>query len=309
MKNKRITFVVNPNSANGLTGKEWPHIQARARDRLGSFETRITAGPGDATRLAREAVVSGADIVVCTGGDGTLNEVINGLMDKEGLWRRDLLLGYIPRGTGCDLIRTVHIPRDLDRALENICACRSRRIDLGRFTFQDHEGRTSSRHFHNVLSFGLGGEVDERVNRTTKVFGGFVSFIWATLISILLYNTKQIRLRIDDIFDEEVTSWNVAVANGQYHGGGMHVAPGASIDDGVFQVTAIGDLSKPAVFWNLPRLYNGTIYEHKKIKRVTGRRIEASSPHKVLLDMDGEQPGQLPVVIEVLPAALPIICE
>ncbi len=300
--------MVNPNSANGLMGKEWPHIRSMARDRLGSFETRITTGPGDATRLAREAVVAGADIVVCAGGDGTLNEVINGVMDEEGLCKPDLRLGLIPRGTGCDFIRTVPIPRDPDKALENIATGHFRRIDLGRLIFRDHAGQTSWRYFHNVLSFGLGGEVDERVNRTTRIFGGFVSFIWATLISILLYDTKQIRLRVDDYFDEEVTSWNVAVANGQYHGGGMYVAPGASIDDGLFQVTAIGDLSKPGIFWNLPRLYNGKIYEHNKIRKLIGRRIEASSQQRVLLDMDGEQPGQLPVIVDIVPSALPIIC-
>ncbi|MFH1242113.1 MAG: diacylglycerol kinase family protein [Pseudomonadota bacterium] len=307
MPKKRITFVVNPNSANGLTGKEWPAIKAKARDLLGSSETRITAAPGDASRLAREAVISGAEIVVCVGGDGTLNEVINGVMDEGGLSRAGILLGFIPRGTGCDFIKTVPVPRNPDKALENIAACRFRRIDLGKITFRDHEGHTSSRYFHNVLSFGLGGEVDERVNKTTKVFGGFVSFIWATLISILLYDTKKIQLRVDDHFHEEVKGWNVAVANGRYHGGGMYVAPGASIDDGLFQVTVIGDLSKPAVFWNLPRLYNGKIYEHKKIRKLTGRRVEAFSEQRVLLDMDGEQPGQLPAVIEIVPSVLPII--
>ncbi|NQU15813.1 MAG: diacylglycerol kinase family lipid kinase [Desulfobacteraceae bacterium] len=309
MADKRITFVVNPNSANGLTGKEWPHIRAKAKDRLGPFESQITVGPGDATRLARQAVRAGAEIVVCVGGDGTLNEIINGVMDEKGPCRKDLLLGFIPRGTGCDFIRTVPLPKDPDKALENIAVCHSRRIDLGRLTFQDHAGHTSSRYFHNVLSFGLGGEVDERVNRTTKIFGGFVSFIWATLISILLYDTKQIQLKVDDYFQEEVTSWNVAVANGQYHGGGMYVAPGASVDDGLFHVTEIGDLSKPGVFWNLPKLYNGKIYEHKEIRKLTGRRIEASSNQRVLLDMDGEQPGQLPVIVEIVPLAFPIICD
>lgn len=88
----------------------------------------------------------------------------------------------------------------------------------------------------------------------------------------------------------------------------MYVAPGASIDDGLFQVTAIGDLSKPGIFWNLPRLYNGKIYEHNKIRKLIGRRIEASSQQRVLLDMDGEQPGQLPVIVDIVPSALPIIC-
>ena len=306
---KKIALIVNPNSANGATGKEWPRIEARARERLGSFETHITTGPGHATRLARQVALSGVDIVVCVGGDGTLNEVINGIMDEDRPLGPDIMVGFIPRGTGCDFVRSISIPKDLDRALDNILSLRSCCIDLGKLTYQDHEGETSVRYFHNVASFGLGGEVDERVNRTTKVFGGFLSFIWATLIGILLYEKKSVHLRVDDHFDEEVTTWNIAVANGQYHGGGMWVAPGANLSDGLFQLTVIGDMNIAGVFWNLPKLYNGTIYEHKKITKLTGRHITASSMQSVLIDMDGEQPGQLPVAVEIVPSAIRIICD
>ena len=306
---KQITFIVNPNSANGATGRQWPTIGLKAKDRLGLFETLVTTGPGDATRLTRQAVLSGAEIVVCVGGDGTLNEVINGLMNQKGSIESKVLLGYIPRGTGCDLAKSIPIPLNLDRALDNILSHRNRKIDLGKLTYRDNRGRESYRYFHNVLSFGLGGEVDARVNRTSKLFGGFLSFIWATLISILSFDRKQVQLCVDNFFDEEVTVWNVAVANGQYHGGGMRVAPGAEINDGLFQVTVIGDLSIPEVFWNLPRLYNGKIYEQKKITKLIGRRVVASSTQVVLLDMDGEQPGRLPVVIEMVPSALSIICD
>lgn len=306
---KRIALIVNPNSSNRATSKEWPRIEARARERLGSFETFITTGPGHATRLARQVALSGVDIVVCVGGDGTLNEVINGIMDEDRPLGPDIMVGFIPRGTGCDFVRSISIPKDLDRALDNILSLRSCCIDLGKLTYQDHEGETSVRYFHNVASFGLGGEVDERVNRTTKVFGGFLSFIWATLIGILRYEKKSVHLRVDDHFDEEVTTWNIAVANAQYHGGGMWVAPGANLSDGLFQLTVIGDLNIAGVFWNLPRLYNGTIYEHKKITKLTGRHITASSMQSVLIDMDGEQPGQLPVTVEIVPAAIRIICD
>jgi YegS/Rv2252/BmrU family lipid kinase len=247
--------------------------------------------------------------VVCVGGDGTFNEVINGLMDEKGSIESRVSLGYIPRGTGCDLAKSIPVPLNLDRALDTIVSRRNRKIDLGKVTYRDHRGRESHRYFHNVLSFGLGGEVDARVNSTSKIFGGFLSFIRATLISILRYEKKQVQLRVDDFFDEKVTIWNVAVANGQYHGGGMRVAPGAEINDGLFQVTVIGDLSIPEVFWNLPRLYNGKIYEQKKIKKLIGRRVVASSTQVVLLDMDGEQPGRLPVVIEMVPSVLSIICD
>jgi YegS/Rv2252/BmrU family lipid kinase len=306
---RKIAFVVNPNSSNGATGREWPAIRSEAEARLGHFHSHMTESRGHATRLTREALEGGAEIVVCVGGDGTLNETINGFMGEGGPAVPEAVLGFLPRGTGCDFVRSISIPREPDRALDNIVACRCRPIDLGRFTYKDHEGHTAHKYFHNVLSFGLGGEVDDRVNRTTKMFGGFVSFIWATLISVLAYDKKQILLSVDDHFQEEVTVWNVAVANGQYHGGGMRVAPDAALDDGLFHVTVVGDLTKAEVFWYLPRLYDGTIYDVGKVTKLTGKRIEARSRQEVLIDMDGEQPGRLPVVIEMVPAALRIVCD
>ena len=307
MAGKRIAFIVNPNAAMGTIGREWPRIQDMAKHRLGDFQAFLTAGPGDAATLTRRALQQGTEVVVCVGGDGTLNEVVNGFMGEDGPLRPEAMLGFIPRGTGCDFIRTVPIPKNLASALDIINESHARPIDLGRLTYMDYYGRRSKRYFHNVTSFGLGGEVDDRVNRTTKAFGGFVSFIGATLISILLYNKKRIRLKVDEVFNQTVTCWNVAVANGQYHGGGMWVAPEARVDDGIFHVTVIGDFSLPEIFWNLPKLYNGNLLKLEKVRTFVGKKIEASSEQKVLLDVDGEQPGQLPVVIDIVPKAIPFI--
>jgi diacylglycerol kinase family enzyme len=192
-------------------------------------------------------------------------------------------------------------------ALDLIRQRRARPIDVGRVKYRDHRGASACRYFHNITSFGLGGEVDDRVNRTTKVFGGFMSFIWATLISLLLYDKKRIRLKSDDGLDSKITSWNVAVANGQYHGGGMWVAPQAAVDDGMFHVTVVGDMSLAEVLRHLPRLYNGKILDLKKVSSFVCRRLVACSSQSVLLDVDGEQPGRLPAVLEIVPGSLRII--
>ena len=181
---KKIVFIVNPNSANGATGKEWPKIQKKAKNRLGNFAEHLTQRQGDATYLAQKAIDEGAEVIVYVGGDGTLNEVVNGLMSDNIPNRKEILLGGIPRGTGCDFIKSIGLPKDTDEALGLIKEGKSRFIDIGKFSFLDHDGNTSNRHFVNITSFGLGGEVDERVNKTTKMFGGFISFIWGTLISI-----------------------------------------------------------------------------------------------------------------------------
>ncbi|OGP55467.1 MAG: hypothetical protein A2Y65_11810 [Deltaproteobacteria bacterium RBG_13_52_11] len=302
-----MAFIVNPHAAAGSAGRAWPKIKALARDRLGPFSDHITTGPGDAVRLTRQALRNGADIIVCVGGDGTLNEVVNGLMGEDGPIRPETMLGFIPRSTGCDLIKTVPIYRELDRALDVIKNAHTLFLDLGRIRYQGRRAKPSYRYFHNIASFGLGGEVAERANRTTKALGGFLSFLRATLVSLLKYDKKRIHLKVDNGFDGDVTVWNIAIANGQYHGGGMWVAPGARVDDGLFQVTVIGDLTLPQVFLNLPNLYNGKIDQVAKVISLVGKRVEASSDQRVLLDVDGEQIGALPVVIEMVPGAVPFI--
>lgn len=303
----KSVFIVNPNAGNGSTGLNWPHIRALAENSLSPFYSYITTGPGDAGRFAREAIAAGAGQVVCVGGDGTLNEVLNGFMAHAESVRSGVRLGFIPNGTGCDFIKTVQIPGDVRKAVGVIAANKVCAVDVGRLHYKDHDGQTRCRYFHNISSFGLGGEVDQRVNRTAKPFGPFVSFIWATLISIFQYGKKKVYLKIDDHFERTCTVWNVAVSNGQYHGGGMWVAPDAVVDDGLFHVTVIGDLTVPEVFLNLPRLYNGRILSVKNVVSVTGKKIEASSEETVLLDIDGEQPGTLPVSIDMLPRALNLI--
>jgi diacylglycerol kinase (ATP) len=309
LASKKHVFVVNPRSGNGATGREWPRIQAEACKRLGSFTTHMTTKPGDATCITRMCLYEGAELIVCVGGDGTLNEVVNGFMDERGPIRTDAVLGFVPNGTGCDFVRTAPIPAKIEQSLNTIKEGYTRRIDLGRLQFHDHQGRLNVRYFHNIASFGLGGEVVDRVNRNSKAFGPFISFIWSTLVSIFLYGKKKIRLKVDNTYEGEFIVWNIAVANGQYHGGGMWVAPDAVIDDGLLHITVIGDLNLAEVFWYLPKLYNGKIKKIKNVSILTGRMVEAYSEQCVQLDVDGEQPGRLPVIIDIMPAVLRMITE
>ncbi|MFC1534164.1 diacylglycerol/lipid kinase family protein [Thermodesulfobacteriota bacterium] len=183
---------------------------------------------------------------------------------------------------------------------------RIQNIDLGLIRYMDNNGKYSCRYFHNITSFGIGGEVAERVNKGNKALGGFISFIMATLVSLLTYDKKAIHLKVDSSVNMTMLNWHIAVANGQYQGGGMRVAPKARYDDGLFHITVIGDITRVEVFRYLPKLYNGKIFEIKKVISLTGKRVEAWSNQKILLDVDGEQPGQLPVTIDMVPGVLPL---
>jgi len=280
-----------------------------ARDRLGCFASYLTTKPGDAARITRMKLAHGAELIVCVGGDGTLNEVVNGFMDEGGPVCNDALLGFVPAGTGCDFIKTVPIPAGIEESLDTIKEGYTKVIDIGRLQHHNDRGLSVIRYFHNIVSFGLGGEVDERVNKNRKTFGPFISFIWATVASVLLYGKKNITIQIDDSYDRKVIAWNVAVANGQYHGGGMLVAPDAVIDDGAFHITVIGDLSLSEVFRHFPKLYNGRIKDIRDVSILTGKKISASSDERVLLDCDGEQTGLLPIAANIIPAALRMITK
>lgn len=307
MNFKKTVIILNPQSGNGSTGREWPEIYARAKSSLGPFEAVMTSAAGEAVQLARDALQEGAERVICIGGDGTLNEVVNGFMFEGKPVNPDAVLGFIPNGTGCDFVRTVSIPRSVERSIDLINQENARPIDIGRVCYKDNQGHDAVRYFVNIASFGLGGEIVDRVNRTSKALGPFICFLWSTLLSLLLFGKKNITFSIDDGRETQAVCWNIAVANGRYHGGGMLVAPDAMVNDGLFHITVIGDLSLPQVIRHLPKLYTGKINTIKQVKITTGKKISAWSQHNVLIDMDGEQPGTLPAVIDIVPSALKFI--
>ncbi len=306
----KIVFIVNPRAGNGSTGSIWPVIESLAKDRIGPFEAHMTKRPGDAMTLAKKAAAGNAELLVGVGGDGTLNEIVNGLMMHKDCIRSNVTLGFIPNGTGCDFVRTVSIPRNIEQAVDLIASGAVRSLDLGLLEFKDHNGLDRCRYFHNIASFGLGGEVARRVNQKTKTLGPFVSFLWATLVSIFLCGKKKIRISIDqDDYKNEMAVWNVAVANGQYHGGGMWIAPDASMCDGLLNITIVGNLTIPEVFFNLSKLYNGRIRDVDNVVTLTGKKATLASSDRVLTEVDGEPSGVLPAAVKIVPGALKIIAN
>jgi diacylglycerol kinase (ATP) len=304
---KKTVFIVNPRAGVGSTASKWPKIEILARDILGPFDTYTTTGPGDAGQCVVKAIASGARRIVSVGGDGTLNEVVNGLMSLGDFEKSRIHLGVLPNGTGCDFVKTAAIPKDIKKCLHLIEKDVAHPVDVGRLTFNDHAGVQKDCFFINVASFGLGGEVIRRVNQMPSFVGPFISFLWASLASILMLGKKRLRLIADNGFDRELDVLNVAIANGQFHGGGMWIAPKASLNDGLFHITIVGGLSLFGVIKNLPNLYNGKIYTVRQVISFTGKKVEATSDQNILLDIDGEQLGTLPVTIEIVPKALNMI--
>ncbi|NMA91632.1 MAG: diacylglycerol kinase family lipid kinase [Firmicutes bacterium] len=305
-KIKKVSVVVNPVSANGKTGKNWPEIASWLKVEGIDFDYWLTEGPGKATEITRRALQQGSQLVIAVGGDGTANEVINGFFTPAGLVSETAAVGFIPSGTGNDLSDTLHIPRNYREAIKHLIASPPRRLDLGRVRFTGHDGNFYSRYFVNVAGLGLDGETVARVNRTSKALGGFVSFLWGTVITLLLYRNRQMAISVDGelVFEGPVTT--VVAGNGRYIGGGMCIAPGAVMDDGLLDIVIVHNMSKPELLVSLPRVYRGSHLSHPRVKSLNGRKVIITAPGATLLNLDGEQPGRAPIEIEILPGVLTV---
>jgi len=306
MVTPRTVLVVNPRSQGGRLGKRWKDI-ADTIGRAFPFDEALTAAPGDATRLTRDALRGGAERVVAMGGDGTINEVVNGFFDERGApIAPDASFAVIPFGTGGDFRRTVELPTEIADAARVIAANHRRKIDVGRLEFTATGGGRALRMFANIASFGVSGVVDRLVNESGKKLGR-LSFLAATARATWSYKNQRVQLVFDGADRVEATINTVAIANGRYFGGAMMVAPHAELDDGQFDVVAMGDFGFGDLLASGRRLYKGT---HLTMAKVTARRarvVEAEpiDPAAVVeLDIDGENPGRLPARFELVPSAL-----
>jgi YegS/Rv2252/BmrU family lipid kinase len=302
----RTLVIVNPRSRNGETGRRWGSLEATLRDALGPFESELTRAPRDAERIAREGVRAGVERVIVAGGDGTLNEVASGLLGAGlGGYAQ---VGVLPLGTGGDFARSAGMPRKMEEALAALVRARPRAIDAARIHYRDVRSNETTSYFVNVASFGISGLIDRLVNQSSKRFGGTASFLAGTLKALARYRPAPATVRVDGelVHDGPVTV--VAVANGRWFGGGMHVAPEAKIDDGLLDVVIVRDQPTSRLLSKLPLLYTGRHLDDPICRWVRGRVIEAEAePGAVLLDIDGEPLGSLPTRIEVLPQALWLI--
>lgn len=306
---RRWKLVVNPHSGGGATGGRLAEIRAAASV-LGTFEIVTTEGPGHATALARQAVDDGFDRIVAIGGDGTANEVVNGLFDGRTVRRPDVAFGLVHGGTGGDLVKTLRMPAALPAAFERLATATVRPIDVLHVAFVDHAGLRAERIGVNVVGFGMNGAVVDRANRSSKRWGGRVTFLAATIATVRTYEPVPVRITWVD-HAAEPGEWSgrlsaAFVANGQYCGGGMWVGRGSSIDDGAADATLIPQLPLSRMILGGPRLFFGTIERVKEVSRIPVRSLSASadSASEVRLDVDGEQPGFLPVEITVLEKAM-----
>jgi len=299
-----MKLIVNPEAANGAVGKNWPRIRDFLLAEGARFDAVLTEEPGHATQLAQQALDDGYRTIVAVGGDGTVNEVINGLVE-EGSVDPEVALGIIPWGTGADFARVLDIPRDYVEACRQLLRLESRLVDLGKITCL-REGREVERYFINAAGLGFDGEVADLVNRFPKVLGGTITYLACLLIGLVTYRNKNVEFSFDgQPVRGRVNS--VVLCNGRYFGGGMFIAPGASLDDGLFDVVILGNLNKLEVVVNLPRIYKGTHLTHPKVSHFYAKEVHVEARERMFIQAEGELIGEAPATFQMIPRALKVL--
>ncbi|MBL9111920.1 MAG: diacylglycerol kinase family lipid kinase [Myxococcales bacterium] len=304
---KKPVLVVNPKSGGGKTGKTFGAMRATIESRIGPCDVRETERSGHAIALAEEAARDGHPLVVAVGGDGTFNEVVNGLMRAKTAGH-EAELGLIAQGTGGDFRRSLGIEHRLDVYLDALAGTKTRRIDVG---LLEHDGG-KTRYFVNILSAGMGGLVDQYVAEGSRAMGGGAAYYFASLKALVNAKVGHVRCKITrggEVTERTVPTLMIAICNGRFFGSGMKVGPMAEIDDGIFEVVALGQTSKLGFAVTSNAIYSGGHMRDAGTVHMRGDTIEMSlenadaSPH-FLLDLDGEPLGGLPIKVTVVPKAL-----
>ena len=297
--------IVNPFSRDGATGRRFGRVEKRLREVLGPLEVELTRGPRDAERLAREAVRAGVERLIVAGGDGTLSEVVTGLLGAGlGAYAR---IGVLPFGTGGDFVRTLGVPRDPERAIECIAEGKVRRIDAYKVTLRDEAGRPRTSYGVNIASIGISALVVTLAERSPRFVGGSGAFLLGALRGIARYRSEPVKLLVDGQVLHDGPLILATAANGRWFGGGMLVSPQAHCDDGRLDAFAVGGLTRRKLLVKLAQIYRGTHLKDGSAKLARGRVVEAFGPPSVRVEVDGEPLGSLPLRVEVLEGALSLL--
>jgi len=297
---EKCLFLVNPAAANGSARRRWPELARRAAAAGLVGDALFSERPGHLAELAAAAAAGGATRIVAVGGDGTVHEVVDGLLRSSRA--ADLELAVLPLGTGRDFARSLRIPARADAAIEVALHGDLRTIDVGRATYTTAGGEVEA-HFANFAGAGISGGIARRANTTTKVLGGKASFLLATVAVFSRWRPAEMTVEIDGV-SRRARLLEALAMNGDYTAGGMWIAPEAAPDDGSFDVVLIGDFSKAEFVTTFPKIYRGRHVSHAKVEILRARqlRVDASPPLPIVLD--GEQPGTTPVSFELVPSAL-----
>jgi diacylglycerol kinase (ATP) len=295
-----ITIICNVRSGRGRVVKHLPEVRAELDRRGLKYDVALTERRGHASDLAREALGRGTKLLVAMGGDGTIHEVVNGMIEGDRAVSRDAALGIIAAGTGSDFIKTFGLPAAPVHAVAHLDGDEAFAIDIGKVTYQQ-DGTTVVRYFPNIAEVGLGAAVVARAQRLPRWLGPMVYFC-AFWLTIRGHRATDV---VVDLVDRryEGPMNNLVVANGQFFGGGMHVAPRSAPTDGLLDIQ-IEHARKREAIAILPKIYKGQHLPHPDIEEAKRVRVSIEASLPLPIEADGELLGTTPASFEVLPNAI-----
>lgn len=301
-------FIINPHAGHTRNKEDWQRFHLPIlKNIFPGGDHRFTDHPGHATELTRQALKSGADMIVAIGGDGTVNEVVNGFFENDAPINTHATLGIIPFGSGGDFARTLGLKRTLTEAARDLLIFKAHPTDVGQITFDDSQH--ASRYFINIAESGLGGLVMQKVNAKNKKIPAMFRYISGTIQGLHQYHDVVVKLTLDNQQPHYLKLTNLVIANGRFFGHGMCPAPKARLDDGLFDVIILEDHSGLKFLKLLPSLYSKKrnpdwvkSFQCKKIK------IEVVDPTKTLItEADGEVLGCGDVAVDMKHKAINIL--
>lgn len=291
----RVYVIVNPAAGRGRARRAWQTVAPALRDAGLAYDEVLEDRPQLATPLAEAAARRGYDIVVAAGGDGTVHEVVNGLMAAEETARPALAI--IPGGTGNDFARAVGVSKDPLTAGRLLLSGVRRRVDIG---------QVNERYFASIAGVGFDAEVAHKVNTWPKWIGGTTVYLAAILRMLATFSPVPATVTLDGQA-HAVPMFLLAAANSPWYAGGMYMAPPARLDDGMLEVILAGDLTKLETLRVLPKVFSGEHLKHPKVSHTSAREIRVESEIPLWIHADGETVGRAPAVFRVIPRALDVI--
>lgn len=295
--------IVNPNAGTRKGIRDWKEISHLLTKSAIEFEHVFTEGIGHAIKITTESIMAGYRRFIVVGGDGTLNEVINGIFLQSEVPSLEFVVGMIPVGTGNDWGRMYGISSDYHKAVKAIAESHTSLQDVGVAFYQNGHSE-ATRYFINAAGIGFDAEVVRKTNVDKQHGkGGFLIYLINLISSLAGYNAQRVSIDVDGIQREgDIFSMSIGIC--RYTGGGMIQAPNALPDDGLLDITIIKKIGRLEVLQNIPRLFNGTIARNPKVELLQGKNITISAEKDIYLEADGETLGHSPFRFGLLPVAV-----
>ncbi|MFC1920373.1 diacylglycerol/lipid kinase family protein [Chloroflexota bacterium] len=307
MPNQYARAIVNPASGGHSTYREWPSISRHLSDKGLLFNYVYTEGVGHGIELTKQAINEDYRYIIAVGGDGTVNEVVNGILGSDDPGNTSL--GILSAGTTCSFARSIGIPPDPIKSCNMLINPNKILIDVGVVEYTS-EGQNLRRFFINEADIGFGATVVEASKHITNYFGRKINYlphVIGGLTSLLSYKSKCITLCVEDETENINDCAMLVVANGTHFGGGMHIAPDAQPNDGLLDMVIFGDMDASELLMVWPMTYKGHHVSHHKVKLLKIKNVTVQCADKILVEADGELLGEGPVTFSVLPSALNVV--